>query len=204
MGRNPLAITATMHAPENANHNPSGDVTRLLISWADGESSAKDALFPMVYGQLRRIARGQKYRGDLVQTLNTTGLLHEAYIKLVNSDSTDYRHRGHFFAVAAKAMRQILVDEAKARMRVKRGAGVRHETLDPDAKALDDQAENLLALDQGLERLGKIQDRARQIVEYRFFGGLTVAEIAELLDVDPRTVRRDWAMAREWLAGELG
>ncbi|MEM6792986.1 MAG: ECF-type sigma factor [Acidobacteriota bacterium] len=177
-------------------------ITQLLHRLAEGEEGALGRLFPKVYGELRRIASGQKHRGPQA-TLDTTALLHEVYLRFARSDRHVYRHREHFYAVAAKAMRQILLDEAKRRLRLKRGAGVAPETLDPERIRIDQQAEMMIALDQGLAKLGRIQDRARRVVEYRFFGGLTEEETARALGVDTRTIRRDWAKARAWLAGEL-
>ncbi len=183
-----------------------GEVTLLLERLAEGEDGALDALFPMVYSELRRIARGQIYRRGAQSggTLETTALIHEAYLRFVRQDRHFYTHRQHFFAVAAKAMRHILLDEAKRRLRAKRGGGVEAESLDPEEIQIDQQAERMVALNRGLEKLGRLEQRARQVVEYRFFGGLSEEEVAEVVGVDPRTVRRDWAKARAWLAIELG
>ncbi|MEM7048865.1 MAG: ECF-type sigma factor [Acidobacteriota bacterium] len=178
-----------------------GAVTVLLQRMAAGEAGVLDELFPLVYGELRRIARGQRRRGA---TLDTTGLLHEAYLRFARRERHVYNHRQHFYAVAAKAMRQILLDEAKRRLRAKRGGGAQRASLDPEQLRIEQQAEMMIALDQGLEKLGRVKERAKQVVEYRFFGGLTEEETARLLDVDVRTVRRDWAQGRAWLAVELG
>ena len=179
-------------------------VTQLLGRWADGERDVLDEVFPMLYAELRRIARGQRHRRGGDSTLDTTALIHEAYLRFAKHDEHFYSHRQHFFAVAARAMRQILLDEAKRRLRQKRGGGLQPTSLDAEALKVEQQAELMLALDQGLEKLGRFQERARQVVECRFFGGLTEAETAEALGVDPRTVRRDWAKGRAWLAVELG
>lgn len=179
-------------------------VTQLLGRLADGEREALDELFPMLYDELRRIARGQRHRRGGDSTLDTTALIHEAYLRFAKHDEHLYSHRQHFFAVAARAMRQILLDEAKRRLRQKRGGGLRPTSLDAEALKVEQQAELMVALDQGLEKLGRLQERVRQVVECRFFGGLTEAETAAALGIDPRTVRRDWAKGRAWLAVELG
>lgn len=189
---------------DDASVQSDGAVTLLLERLADGEDQALDELFPIVYSELRRIARGQRRRGGPHLTLETTGLIHEAYLRFAKADRHVYSHRQHFYAVAAKAMRQILLDEAKSRLRQKRGGGAQRATLDPEQLKVEEQAEFLVALDQGLEKLGKIKERVRRVVEYRFFGGLTEEETAEVIGVDARTVRRDWAKARAWLALELG
>lgn len=181
-----------------------GAVTLLLERLAEGEEQVLDELFPLLYSELRRIASGQRQRRAFGGTLDTTALINEAYLRFAKRDLHLYSHRQHFFAVAAKAMRQILLDEAKRRLRQKRGGDVEQDSLDPEQLRIDEQAELMIALDQGLERLGKIQQRARKVVEYRFFGGLTEEETADVIGVDPRTVRRDWAKARAWLAIELG
>lgn len=180
-----------------------GEVTLLLHRLADGEEAVLDEVFPIVYAELRRIARGQRRRSGPGLTLDTTGLLHEAYLRFARREEHLYVHREHFFAVAATAMRHILLDEAKRRTRHKRGGDAQHHTLDPEQLRIDRQAELMIALDQGLRKLGRIQDRARKVVEYRFFGGLTEDETARILGIDARTVRRDWAKARAWLAIEL-
>lgn len=180
------------------------EITVFLERLADGEPEALHELFPVVYDELRRIAHGQRRRGPQSAMLNTTALLNEAYLRFARQEHQVYNHREHFFAVAAKAMRRILIDEAKSRLREKRGRGADHVSLDPDELKVDQQAELLIALDQGLEKLGKFKERIRQVVEYRFFGGLTEEETAQVIGVDVRTIRRDWAKARAWLALELG
>ncbi|MEM1180495.1 MAG: ECF-type sigma factor [Acidobacteriota bacterium] len=187
-------------APENA--APS-DVTRWLRRMAADEPGAVDAVFELVYGELRRIARGQRRR-RLTPELDTTALIHEAYLRFSRAAGQPPEHREHFYAVAARAMRQILLDEAKHHLRHKRGGDARHTDLDPDELKIEAQAELMVALDRGLEKLGRIQVRARQVVECRYFGGMSERETAAALGVDVRTIRRDWAKARAWLADELG
>ncbi|MCG8457696.1 MAG: ECF-type sigma factor [Holophagales bacterium] len=189
--------------PETPDPPLPGDVTRLLERMAGGDRDALEEIFPIVYDDLRRIARGQRRRGRSSLTLDTTALLHEAYLRFARGNAKAYEHRQHFFAVAARAMRHILLDEAKRRLRQKRGAGADHTDRDPEQLEVTQQAELMIALDQSLEKLGQIQERARQVVECRYFGGLTEEETARALDIDPRTVRRDWAKARAWLAEDL-
>ena len=180
-----------------------GAVTLILRRLADGHEGALEELLPVVYGELRRIARGQRRRRGRPALL-TTELVHEVYLRFARRERQVYEHRQHFFATAALAMKQILLDEAKSRLRHKRGGALESETLDPETALVDQQAELLIALERSLERLGRVAWRARRIVEYRYFGGLTEEETAELVGVDARTVRRDWAKARAWLILDLG
>jgi RNA polymerase sigma factor (TIGR02999 family) len=157
-----------------------------------------DRLVPVVYAELRAIARrrlGAGARG----TLSTTALVHEAYMKLVDQSRAQWRDRAHFFAVAALAMRHVLIDRAKARRRLKRGGDSHHLSLDDAEIGADDQADALLELDEALNRLAALEPRLARVVEYRFFGGLTENEIAEAMGITPRTVQRDWAKARALL-----
>jgi RNA polymerase sigma factor (TIGR02999 family) len=178
-------------------------VTQLLIAYRDGDRDAFDRLVPMVYEDLRRIARRQLRRGAPGQTLNTTGLVHEAYLKLVDPAKVDWQGRGHFLAVSARAMRQVIIGYARKRSAGKRGGGERPVTLDEAQIAVDDQAERLLALDRALERLGGKDPRLAQVVECRFFAGLSEEETAQALGVSLRTAQRDWMRARAWLKEEL-
>ena len=189
---------------EAAPHVPQGEVTLLLQKLAHGEGDALGELFPMVYSELRQIARGQRRRRGSSAVFDTTALLNEAYLRFARREKNLYHHRQHFYAVAAKAMRQILLDEAKRHLRAKRGSGAQPESLDPERLKIEEQAEFLVALDRSLEKLGRLKARVRQVVEYRFFGGLTEEETAEVVGVDARTVRRDWAKARAWLQADLG
>jgi RNA polymerase sigma factor (TIGR02999 family) len=178
---------------------PAADVTRLLAQWSDGDAAARDRLLPLVYDELRGLAHRHLRDERRAETLNTTALVHEAYLKLVRLDHATFRGRAYFFAVASRAMRQILVDHARGRNRVRRGGGAVPLALDDAFVAAQERAPDLLALDEALTRLSAIDPRAGQIVEYRFFGGLTAEEIAEVLDLPPATVRREWTLARTWL-----
>lgn len=183
---------------------PREGVTQLLIAYRDGDREAFDRLVPMVYDDLRRIARRQLRRGGRPgHTLDTTGLVHEAYLKLVDPAKVDWQDRGHFLAVSARAMRQVIIGYARKRSAEKRGGGERPVTLDEAQIAIDDQAERLLALDRALERLGERDERLARVVECRFFAGLSEEETAQALGVSLRTAQRDWMRARAWLKEEL-
>ena len=185
---------------------PSSDtqpVTQLLVELRDGQSGAMDRLFPLVYEELRRIARRALRRERTGHTLATTGLVHEAYLRLVDQTRIEYRDRAHFFGIAARAMRQILVDYARRHRAAKRGGAQRVVTLDEGALALEDRAETLLALDEALTDLEQVDARLGQIVQCRFFGGLTEDETAEVVGVTARAVRRDWLKAKGWLHQQL-
>ena len=172
------------------------DVTRLLEAARDGEGTALDRLLPIVYDELRRIADLELRREAPGHTLRATGLVHEAYMKLVGSTALEVNDRAHFFSVASRAMRQVLVDHARRRKSAKRGGGWARTTLNEGAGARDFDTDELLALNEAMEQL---DPRQRQIVDLQFFAGLEGAEIAELLGMSERTVRRDWAKARAWL-----
>lgn len=177
-------------------------VTQLLLAYRDGDRDAFDRLVPMLYDDLRRIARRQLRRSP-GQTLDTTGLVHEAYLKLIDPAKVDWQDRGHFLAVSARAMRQVIIGYARKRSAGKRGGGERPVTLDEAQIAIDDQAERLLALDRALERLGGRDERLARVVECRFFAGLSEEETAQALGVSLRTAQRDWMRARAWLKEEL-
>ena len=181
------------------------EITSLLIEWSDGEPAALEKLMPLVYGELRAIARARLKRELPGQTLQTTDLVHEAYLKLVNQNRVRWQNRGHFYAIASQAMRRILVDRARARNRNKRGAGARHESLSGAQDATAAQSLfDFVVFDEALNRLADIDRRKAQIVELRFFGGLSVEETAEFLKVSPITVARDWKMAKAWLHKQIG
>lgn len=173
-----------------------GDVTRLLEAAVAGDSQALDRLVPLVYEDLRRVAHRQLDREGGGHTLQTTGLIHEAYLKLAAGGAMSATSRAHFLAIAARAMRQVLVDYARRRKATKRGGGVISVTLGDQANPADTSADDLLALDDALKQL---DPRQRQVIECRFFGGMEEKDIAEVLGVSERTVRRDWVKARAWL-----
>ena len=174
-------------------------VTELLTRWNDGDVTARDALVPMVYDELRRLAKknlaGQ--RGD--HTLQATALVHEAYLRLVTRQAPNWRGRTHFFAMAAQMMRQILVDHARMRNAAKRGSGAFTLVLDDDVAGKQGTNLDLIGLDQALKRLALLDPRQSQIVELRFFGGLSIEEAARVVDISPATAKREWATARVWL-----
>lgn len=181
-----------------------GRVTALLAAAGDGNVDALDRLVPLVYDELRRIAHAKLRRERPDHTLNTTALVHEAYLRLVEQTRVRWRDRAHFYGVAAQAMRRILVNHAHARRAAKRGGGAQPVPLDESLLALDDrQIDELIALDEALARLRAFNPRGARVVEYRFFAGLTYEEVAPLLDVSVITVRRAWNAARTWLRREL-
>jgi RNA polymerase sigma factor (TIGR02999 family) len=180
-----------------------GEVTRLLLSWSGGQRSALDELVPLVYRELRRTAAGYLRRERRDHTLQTTALVHEAYLRLVDQTVADCHTRTQFFAIAANLMRQILVDHAKRHRAAKRGGGNK-VALEEATGAVQKQEVDLVALHEALERLARLDPRQSRIVELRFFGGLTEEEIAEVLDVSPITVKRDWRIARAVLHNQLG
>jgi RNA polymerase sigma factor (TIGR02999 family) len=177
----------------------SPDITGLLGSWRGGDRAAFDRLFPIVYEELRVLARRQLRRAGGSPTLATTALLHEAYLKLVQQPRASVEDRGHFFALAAKAMRHILVDHARRRGAHTRGEGSQGTLPDDVASAASAGAAEIVEVDRALERLEALDPRLGRIVEMRFFGGMSVEETAEALAVSPRTVKRDWQKARAFL-----
>lgn len=177
-------------------------ITTLLLRLQSGDKEAEDALFSIVYDELRRIAARSmgRERGD--HTLQTTALVHEAYLRLVRSENIQFQAREHFFAVAAQTMRRILVDHARAHRAAKRGGGF-STSLDECTLVIPERPEDILALDEALLRLAELDSRQSKIVEMRFFGGMREEEIARVLGISSRTVKRDWTMAKAWLYGEL-
>jgi RNA polymerase sigma factor (TIGR02999 family) len=178
-------------------------ITELLRAVEGGDKAARDRLFAVVYAELRGLARGQLRRIPARDTLSTTALVNETYLKLAGERPWSARDRSHFFALAARAMRQILVDHARRRARQKRGGGAAPVALDEALVPSPDRAEELLALDAALERLEAMDAELAQIVEWRFFAGLSIEEVAQLLDVSDRTVKRHWRAARAFLFQEL-
>ncbi len=177
-------------------------ITALLESHRRGDPDAFDRLIPLVYGDLRRIARRQLRHAGA--TLDTTGLVHEAYLKLVDRTGADWTGRAHFFAVAARAMRQVLIDYARERQALKRGGGLTPCTLDETSLAVDEQAGALIAIHEAMEGLKALDERLVRVVECRFFAGLSEEETAQALGMAIRTVQRDWMRARAWLRQEIG
>jgi len=179
-------------------------VTELLAAYRDGDRHAFEQLIPIVYADLRRLARAQLRRLRPGQTLDTTALVHEAYLKLVDQKRVAFQDRGHFLAVSAMAMRQLVVDRARHRHRDKRGGGAVHEPLDGIEDRVGRDARWLLDLDVALDRLATVDPRMARVVECRYFAGLSEAETAEALGVSLRTAQREWLKARAWLRAELG
>ena len=181
----------------------SNDVTILLAEVTKGDQQAASKLIPLVYDELRRLAGGYMRRERADHTLQATALVHEAYLKLVQHQPLDWQNRAHFFGIAAQVMRHILVDHARARGREKRGAGQKLASLEEALVVSPEKPVELLKLDESLKRLTKLDPRQGRIVELRFFGGLTVEETAHVLGISPKTVKREWSVAKAWLHGDL-
>lgn len=179
------------------------DVTVLLAELTKGNERAASRLVPLVYNELRRLAGGYMRRERSDHTLQPTALVHEAYLRLVEQRNVNWQSRTHFFAIAAQLMRRFLIDHARGHLREKRGAGERPVPLDENLVFVPEQSMELIKLDQALQRLAGIDPRQAKIVELRFFGGLTVEETADALEISPKTVKRDWSVAKAWLHGEL-
>ena len=175
------------------------DVTQLLIKWSKGDKAALDELMPVIHSELRRLARRYMARERLGHTLQTTALINEAYLRLVDQQGVEWQDRSHFFAVSAQIMRHILVDHARKHHSEKRGVGAQKVALDDVAVANQERAAELVALDEALNDLAALDPRQSQIVELRFFGGLTVEETAEIMKIAPITVMREWRTAKAWL-----
>jgi RNA polymerase sigma factor (TIGR02999 family) len=199
---------------------PDNRITQLLIAWSEGDSGALQDLTPLIYEQLKLMAARQLRREPAAQTLQTTGLVHEAFLRLVDQRSPRWQNRAHFFAIASNLMRRVLVDQARLRLAEKRGSGIANLSLDAVGATLEGLGEqllmeaqsnageeaaraNLIGIDAALTRLDALDHRQAQIVELRFFGGLTVEETAQVLEISNATVKRDWMMAKAWLAREL-
>jgi RNA polymerase sigma factor (TIGR02999 family) len=180
-----------------------GDVTGLLNAWRGGDQGAFDQLVPLVYDELRRIARRYIERESPGHALGPTALVHEAYIRLIDASRVQWQNRAHFFAVSANLMRRILVEYARACHTEKRGGGLRRIELAVDNLLTPERAPDLIALDEALDRLAALDSRKSRVVELRFFGGLSVAETAEVLESSTRTVEADWSYAKSWLLREL-
>jgi len=180
-----------------------GDVTQLLVQWRAGDRAALDRLMPLVYQELRSIAGRALRRERPGHTLQSTALVHEAYVRLVDQTRSDWRSRAHFYGVAATIIRNILVDHARARQAAKRGGPATALSLDEALQLPERRGLDLIAIDDALLTLGRLDPQQRRIVELRFFGGLTIEETAEALEVSPSTVKRDWILAKTWIFQEL-
>lgn len=179
------------------------ETTQLLRAWAHGDREALDRLTPRVYDELRRIARRFMANERDGRTVQTTALVHEAYLKLINVDNVSWQHRAHFFAISAQIMRRILLDKARRRVAAKRGGAMPRANLDEIPDLGSGRSRELIALDDALKALTAVDPRKARVIELRFFGGLTVEETAEVLNVSSDTVLRDWRLARAWLLAEM-
>jgi RNA polymerase sigma factor (TIGR02999 family) len=179
------------------------EVTRLLTAWGNGNKAALEKLMPLVYDELRRLAHYYMRREHPGHTLQTTALVNEAYFRLVDQKHVHWQNRAHFFAISAQLMRRILVDHARSHQYAKRGGGALKVSLDDVGVVAQEQAADLVALDDALRNLAAIDERKGRIVELRFFGGLSAEETAEALKISPRTVMREWSMAKAWLYSEI-
>jgi RNA polymerase sigma-70 factor, ECF subfamily len=181
----------------------SQNITRLLLDWRNGDQTALDRLMPLVYEELRRMANHYMRNERRGHTLQTSALVNEAYLRLVDHENIEWQNRAHFFGVAAQAMRRILVDHARSRNYQKRGGGAQQVSLDEAMTLAEDRAAELLALDEALQELAKMDERKSRVVELRYFGGLSLEETAEALGVSVPTVTRDWSTAKAWLMREM-
>lgn len=181
----------------------SQQVTQLLMAWGTGDESALRQLMPLVHAELRRMARRQMRREREDHTLQTTALVNEVYLRLIDVSRIRWQDRAHFFAMAARLMRRVLVDHARSRRYQKRGGGAVRVSLSHALEMQEERAPDIVALDDALDALAKVDARKSRVVELRFFGGLSVAETAEALGVSPETVMRDWRLAKAWLLREL-
>jgi RNA polymerase sigma-70 factor, ECF subfamily len=179
------------------------EVTQLLIAWSNGDQESLDRLVPMVYDELRRIARRYMEREPVGHTLQTTALVNEAYLRLIEQKEVKWQNRAHFFAISAQLMRRILVSMARARHANKRGGEARQVSLDEAMLISEERAAELVALDEALNELAALDPRRSRVVELRYFGGLSVEETAEVLKISPETVMREWKRAKAWLYTEL-
>jgi RNA polymerase sigma-70 factor (ECF subfamily) len=179
------------------------EVTRLLVQLTDGDHAALDALLPLVYAELRRLAAGYLRRERHGHTLQPTALVHEAYLRMIDQTQVRWQNRAHFFGVAAQMMRRILVDHARSQQAEKRGGDMQKLSLDENIDVSGERASDLVALDEALQRLAEIDPQKSRVVELRFFGGLSVEETAEVLGVSAPTVKRQWRMAKAWLFGQV-
>ena len=178
-------------------------VSKLLLNWGQGDQGAREALIPLVYDELRRLARRYLRRERPDHTLQSAALVNEAYLRLIRQEHPQWQNRAHFFGVAAQLMRHILVDHARNRAAAKRGAGAPRLALDPDIALPQERDVDLIALDDALNQLAALDPQQSRLVELRFFGGLSIEETSVVLGVSPATVKREWATARAWLQREM-
>ena len=178
-------------------------LTQLLKNWGNGDAAAHDELMAVVYEELHRLAHQYMKREHPGHTLQTSALVNEAFVKLVDQRNVEWQNRAHFFGIAAQVMRRILVDHARARQSAKRGGSSRPLSLDEALIVSDERSAEVIALDEALRELAKFDERKSQIVELRFFGGLSIDETAEILQVSPGTVMRDWTLAKAWLRKQM-
>jgi len=183
--------------------SPPNEITQQLIAWSQGDKQALELLIPAVYQELRNMADRYLRRESAGHSLQPTALVHEAYLRLIDQTQVEWQNRAHFFGVAAQMMRRILVDHAKAKHRAKRSGGARKLSLDEATQYSDERASELVELDEALKTLADVDERKSRVVELRYFGGLTVAETAQVLDVSENTVMRDWNLAKAWLYQQL-
>jgi len=188
-----------MTSPSDSPH----ELTQLLIAWGNGDEAAREELMPLVYGELHRLAHGYMGKERVDHTLQTSALVNEAYLRLIDQKRVQWQNRAHFFGIAARMMRRILVDYARNRRYAKRGGDAFRVTLDETFIVPEERSAEVLALDHALNSLVEIDARKSQIVELRFFGGLSIEETAEVLQVSPGTVMRDWTLAKAWLRKEM-
>ena len=181
----------------------SQDITELLVAWGGGDQAAFERLVPLVYAELKRIARRHMFRESEGHILQTTALVHEAYMKLVSAPGAKWQDRAHFFAVSSQQMRRILVDAARSRLRKKRGGDAQVVSLDDAPTLSSSRAEEFVALDDALNELAALDERRSRVVEMRYFGGMSVEETAAVLNLSPATVLRDWNAAKAWLYTQL-
>lgn len=184
-------------------NTPTHDVTHLLLDWNKGQQAALEQLMPLVYDELRHIAGRYLRKERQDHTLQTTALVHEAYIRLIDQNQANWQNRAQFFGVAAQMMRRILVDHARGHQADKRGGGAAKLSLEEAIEIADQREVDLIALDDALTNLAALDEQQSRIVELRYFGGLTVEEVAEVLKLSPATIKREWSMAKAWLHREL-
>ncbi len=179
------------------------EITELLKAWSKGDEEAFEKLMPLVDHELRRIAHAYMSRERAGHTLQTTALINEALIRFIEADKTDWHSRAHFYSLVAKRMRQILIEHAREQLTIKRGERAEHIHISDAGQLSTEKSQELIILDEALTKLAKIDERKAKIVEYRYFGGFTLEDVAGILDVSPSTVEREWRLARSWLRREM-